>query len=339
VMLGVETSSKDPNNENFCGYGTGLQCLAAVWQTGKITPLPTLGGTNAGPGMINNRGEVAGWAETAARDPDCPSKMAVNGTGPQILDFEAVIWGPKPGQIRELLPLHGDSVGMALGINESGQAVGTSGLCSNTVLPGFVIGPHAVLWDKDGSVHDLGSLGGTSNPAILAVGNVAFSINNRGQVVGTSALPGSTRNHPFIWTKETGMQDLGLLEGDVVGAGLAINNRGDVVGASIGPPGAMNGDPRAIMWRNGQKIDLNAVSQTDSPFVALLTAFAINDDGQIAGFGITKAGDIHSFLAIPTTGASWSDRAEETDQNVRSPVVFPDSVRKLLLGRFGIHAR
>lgn len=337
AMVGAETSSKDPNNENFCGYGTGLQCLAAVWQNGKITPLPTLGGTNAGVGMINNGGQIAGWAENATRDPDCPSKVALNGTGPQVLDFEAVIWGPKPGQIRELFPLHGDSVGMALGINENGQAVGTSGLCSNTVLPGFVVGPHAVLWDKDGSVHDLGSLGGTSNPAILAVGNVAFSINNRGQVVGTSAMPGSTRNHPFLWTRETGMQDLGLLNGDVVGAGLAINNRGDVVGASIGPPGAMGGDPRAVLWRNGQKNDLNALSQADSPFVALLTAFAINDSAQIAGFGVTTAGDIHGFLATPNTGTSENDEA--TDQNVKIPAVPPDSARKLLLGRFGIHVR
>jgi probable HAF family extracellular repeat protein len=287
--------------------------------------------------MINNRGEVAGWAENGTRDPDCPSRVAVNGTGPQALDFEAVIWGPKPGQIRELLPLHGDSVGMALGINENGQAVGTSGLCSNTVLPGFVIGPHAVLWDKDGSVHDLGSLGGTSNPAILAVGNVAFSINNLGQVVGTSAMPGSTRNHPFLWTRETGMQDLGVLEGDVVGAGLAINNRGDVVGASIGPPGAMSGDPRAALWRNGQKSDLNTLSQADSPFVALLTAFAINDAGQIVGFGVTKSGDIHGFLATPNAGAS--EKAEAADQNEKVPAVLPDSVRKLLLGRFGIHGR
>jgi probable HAF family extracellular repeat protein len=226
---------------------------------------------------------------------------------------------------------------MALGINENGQAVGTSGLCSNTVLPGFVIGPHAVLWDKDGSVHDLGSLGGTSNPAILAVGNVAFSINNLGQVVGTSAMPGSTRNHPFLWTRETGMQDLGVLEGDVVGAGLAINNRGDVVGASIGPPGAMSGDPRAALWRNGQKSDLNTLSQADSPFVALLTAFAINDAGQIVGFGVTKSGDIHGFLATPNAGAS--EKAEAADQNEKVPAVLPDSVRKLLLGRFGIHGR
>jgi uncharacterized membrane protein len=152
VIGGAETSDKDPNNENFCGYGTGLQCLAFLWQNGVMTPLPTLGGTNAGYGQINNRGEVAGYAEEDKVDPDCPGKVAVNGLGPQVLYFEAVIWGPTPGEIRKLSPLKGDSVGVALSINDNSQAVGTSGTCANTVLPGPTAGPHAVLWEKDGSL-------------------------------------------------------------------------------------------------------------------------------------------------------------------------------------------
>jgi probable HAF family extracellular repeat protein len=93
VMGGAETSLKDPNNENFCGYGTGLQCLAFVWRFGAgMTALPTLGGTNAGFGAINNLGEVSGYAETSHKDPACPGKVAVNGTGPQFFDFGAVIW-------------------------------------------------------------------------------------------------------------------------------------------------------------------------------------------------------------------------------------------------------
>jgi probable HAF family extracellular repeat protein len=305
AVVQAETSTKDPNSENFCGYGTGLNCLPALWQNGRMTPLPTLGGNNGTVGQINNRGEVAGIAENGIRDPECTPGVAVNGTGPQALDFEAVIWGPRQGEIRELRRLPGDSVGMALWINDNGQAVGSSGSCANTVLPPFAAGPHAVLWEKDGSVTDLGNLGGTANPALLAVGNIAFSINNRGQVVGASALPGDAAVHAFLWTRERGMRDLGTLPGDVNSAGLGINDRGEVVGASINGSAA-NGNPRAVLWKKGVPIDLNTLIPPNSPLY-LLTAVGINDVGEVVGFGVTSTGDIHGFLAIPIHGEDEID--------------------------------
>jgi probable HAF family extracellular repeat protein len=322
-----------------------------------MTALPTLGGTNAGYGSINNLGEVAGYAENSTRDPECPDVVAVNGTGPQILYFEPVIWGPSPDEIRKLHPLTGDNVGMALSINDNGQAVGTSGTCANTTLPGPTAGPHAVLWEKDGSVHDLGNLGGTSNPAVLAVGNVAVSVNDRGQVSGLSALPeirgngcpGNPPNpvcfpfHPFLWTKETGMRDLGLLPGDFDGAGLGMNNLGEVVGPSFSSPGPTSGSPRAFLWRNGVMTDLNALIPSDSPLY-LLIAYGINDSGEIAGFGVeTSTGDIHAFLATPCdrnhADTDWckggaDGAASEADRSVERPTVFlSESARKLLQQR------
>jgi probable HAF family extracellular repeat protein len=313
VIGGAETSEVDPNNENFCGYGTGLQCLAFLWENGVMTALPTLGGTNASWGQINNRGEIAGYAEEDKADPDCPGTVAVNGLGPQILYFEPVIWGPKPSEIRRLNPLKGDSVGIAFSINDESQAVGMSGTCANTVLPGPAASAHAVLWEKDGTVRDLGNLGGTVNPQVLADGNAAFLINNYGQVAGVSALPeiksaecpGDPPNpncfpfHPFLWTPETGMQDLGVLPGDFVGAGLGLNNKGEVVGPSISAPGLAAGNPRVFLWRDGVMHDLNSLVPPDSPLY-LLIAYAINDAGQIAGFGADNNGDIHAFLATPS---------------------------------------
>lgn len=326
VIGGAETSETDPNNENFCGYDTGLQCLAFQWQNGAMTALPTLGGTNDGYGQINNLGQAAGYAENSTLDPD-GCAVAVNGTGPQVLDFEPVIWGPRVHEIRELPRLPGDTVGVAFWINDNGQAVGMSGLCRDTVIPGPSAAPHAVLWDSDGSVHDLGSLGGTSNPAVLGAGNAAFVINNSGQVSGVSALPESKSAgcpgippnpacfpfHPFLWTKETGMRDLGVLPGDLVGAGVGMNNLGEVVGPSISAPGAAAGNPRAFLWRNGVMSDLNALVPADSPLY-LLIAFGINDAGQIAGFGVnTSTGDLHAFLAIPCDGSQVGTSLREGD--------------------------
>jgi probable HAF family extracellular repeat protein len=320
----AESSAMDPNNENFCAYGTGLACLPFVWKGGVMAPLPLLGGNNGAAGPINSQGEAVGLAESSTWDSECPSTPRVNGTGPQVLDFEAVIWGPGPGQIRELPPLPGDTVGMALGINNNGQVVGMSGSCANTIIPPFAVGPHAVLWEADRSVHDLGNLGGTVNPALLGVGNAALAINNRGQVVGASALPGNQTTHAFLWSRQTGMRDLGTLPRDVYSAGLGINDRGDVLGSSIDGP-LETGTPHPFIWQNGEMSDLNALVPEDSPSYLLVT-FWINDVGQIAGFGLDlNTFEIHAVLATPATG-NGGPAARGTTR----PVALPENARKLL---------
>jgi probable HAF family extracellular repeat protein len=328
VIGGAETTTKDPNSENFCGYGTGLQCLAFQWDFGVMTPLPTLGGTNSTFGGINKRGEVAGIAENAHRDASCRPGASVNGTGPQVLDFEAVIWGPSPGQIRELSTLGQDTVGMAFGINDSGQTVGVSGTCANTVLPGFVAAPHAVFWDKDGAVHSLPNLGGSApDTSVLGPGNVAFAINEHGIIAGQSTLRDNTTFHPVLW--EDGIiADLGVLPGDLVGAGLDINNAGEVVGASVSAPGPATGNPRAYLWKNGVMADLNTLIPANSPLY-LLTAFAINDSGEIVGFGVTDDGELHGFLASPC--ACDGDNAAAAGPREKPRAALSKGARKMLL--------
>jgi probable HAF family extracellular repeat protein len=316
----AETSTPDPNGEDFCGFGTHLTCLPFVWQDGKMVRLPTLGGNNGEATAVNNLGEVAGFAENSTPDPGCPA--------PQVLQFKAVVW--ENGVVHKLPTLGSDPDGVAYMINDSGQAVGASGNCAtfNPIDLYNLVPVHALLWEK-GKATDLGNLGGTSGQA---GGNIAFDINSQGQVVGNSDLPGDTTFHAFLWTRRTGMQDLGTLSGDVASLGISINDAGSLIGASVDA----SGNPRAFLWERGVMTDLNTLIVGDSPLY-LLTGCSINSGGEITGLALTSTGEIHTYLAIPTHSFVIG---QSTSQSMSSPRVLSDDARKLLLqqlrsGRFG----
>jgi probable HAF family extracellular repeat protein len=338
----AETNATDPNDENFCSYGTGLKCKPFLWQFGTMKPLALLGGNNGTAGNnINTHGSIVGISEIAERDPDCPSGVAVNGNGPQVLDFEAVVWEGKQSRPRELRPYPGDTVGEAFWINDNGEAVGTSGLCSNTQLPPFAAGVHAILWDKSGTPHDLGNLGGAANPSVRGIGNIAFAISNLNHVVGSSVRSGNNNDEAFLWTRETGMVDLGRLEGDTNSAGLSINNHDEVVGGSVNGD-LLTGDPHPFLWKSGVMTPLSALLSPDTELIPLI-AFGINDAGEITGFGFDiNTQEIHSFLASPCTHGStvaWCQGDATLSSSIpggkseRQKLNLPDVARKLLQER------
>jgi probable HAF family extracellular repeat protein len=137
-----DTSTPDPNGEDFCGFGTNLICLPFVWQKGVMSPLPTLGGNNGQANEINNRGQVVGFAENTTLDSTCPAPE---------LQAKPIIW--QHGEIQQLPTFPGDPDGGANAINDRGQAVGFSGTCYGGSTPGL----HALLW-QGGALTDLGNL-------------------------------------------------------------------------------------------------------------------------------------------------------------------------------------
>ena len=317
----AETSTSDPNGEDFCGFGTHLTCLPFLWQAGGMIQLPTLGGNNGVAQAISNRGEVAGFAENSTPDPGCPA--------PQVLHFKPVVW--EKGLIHKLPTFGGDPDGVAQQINDNGEVVGGSGTCAafNANFLYNLVPVHALLWEK-GKATNLGNLGGETGQA---GGNIAYDINNQGQVVGNSDLQGDTTFDAFLWTRKTGMQDLGTLSGDVASVSLSINDAGSVVGASLDA----NFDPRAFLWEKGVMTDLNTLIAGDSPLY-LLTGCSINSRGEITGLGLTSTGETHTYLARPTHSVATS---ESTSQGVISPRVLSDDARNLLkqqlrFGRFGV---
>src|SRR5215472_17220664 len=302
-VVGVaQTSTIDPLGEQWGSLltctATGGPCqapnlvLGFEWQGGKMKPLATLGGNNGFALAVNNRGQIAGVAEKGVAGKDC--------VPPQILEFEAVIWGPQMGSIRELPPLPGDSIGVPFGINDAGQAVGGSGPCGLSVASLV----HATLWQGN-SVIDLGSFGGE-------VANFANAIDNQGQIVGESDLPGDATGHAFLWQNGE-LTDLGTLPGDFFSAANAINDEGQVVGESCD----VAGNCRAFFWQDGVMTDLNTLVSANS--VYLLAAKGISSKGEIAGQAFDPAsGNVIGFVATPSRATLT--RSGQPHQRIILPV-------------------
>ena len=304
----AETSASDSNGEDFCGFQTHLTCLPFEAHNDVMNPLPTLGGNNGVATAISNRGEVSGYAETSIPDPSCPA--------PQVLHFKPVVW--ENGVIHELPTAGADADGVAFMINDYGQAVGASGDCAtfNPINLYNLVPVHALLWE-DGKAIDLGNLGGSTGQA---GGNIAFDINNVGQVVGSSDLAGDTTFHAFLWTRKARIQDLGTLSGDIASLSISINDAGLVVGASVDA----SGNPRAFLWNSGVMTDLNTLVAGNSSLY-LMTGCSINDRGEITGLGLTSTGEVHTYLATPTQGVATS-----TSQGVISRRTLSGDARRLL---------
>src|SRR5208283_5 len=97
------------------------------------------------------------------------------------------------------------------------------------------------------------------------------------------------------------------------------------------------------LWQNGAMYDLNNLIAGQSP-LHLLHGFGINSAGEIVGFAVnTSSGEVHGFLAIPTSFGGGAGSASSPAQGGRSgsaKFALPENVRRLLplslrVGLFG----
>jgi probable HAF family extracellular repeat protein len=227
--------------------------------------------------------------------------------------------------------LPGDTVSFAFTNNDVGQAVGFSGLCSNVILPPFVPGgpsaPHAVLWDAEGTPHDLGTPPGGAGI------NVGQAINNHGEVTMNSAmLDGST--HAFVVVNGV-PQDLGTYPSNafltVTPCCNTINNKGQIVGFSIDS----SFNQRALLWqtKDQEPVDLNTLVPADSPWYLLIPG-GITDSGEIAATAVNlNTFELHAVVVSPMAGVGHAARG------ATKPPKLPASVLKRLqrsLGQFSL---
>jgi len=320
-IVGIaETSQMNPLGEAWsCSaffFGPdGYICRGFSWQDGVMSELPTLGGYDGYAAGVNNQGRVVGWAENTVHDPTC--------AGTQVLQFEAVIWGPRLNQMTQLPPLAPDPDSAATAINDKDQVVGISGLCS--VAVGGASAEHALLWEN-GVPTDLGNIGGQA-------WNTPVALNNQGQIVGFANTSGD-ENAPlsptaFIWTKASGMKPIPPYGTDTNDIAFDVNERGQIVGQSFN---ANSGASRAVFWQNNVLSDLNTlVIQPTSLYLTL--AQGINDAGEITGTAVdASSGETVGFLAVPVfDGSGNPDIASRArvDPNPRQ-FILTERVKKQL---------
>jgi uncharacterized membrane protein len=318
--------------------------VAGVADNGQMDPLigipqirGFLGGQNVGvvdvgtlPGayfanpMANNdAGQIVGYAANTI-----PNANSMAGLG---YETRAFVWDATNG-MQDIGTLPGGTDAMAGVINDAGEVLGWSYINSvaSSSCPGIggpVLTTHSFLWDKKNGMKDLGSLGGTCT--------LGYEFNNRGQVIGASALSGDAVNHPFVWESGSGITDLlGASDGDF-GNAISVNKNGVIVGGSCNAVtcdaliwqkgggkwqmtdlGQVNGGAFGIsinsaeqvigntntgtfLWeRGGTMVDLSTLVSSGSG-LQLNEAGMINDQGEISVNASDASGNNHAVLLIP----------------------------------------
>jgi probable HAF family extracellular repeat protein len=359
----IQDGSAVPGQQD--SIGKLLNGRDAIVIDGVQVDLGTLGGQNSfmNWGEINDRGQIVGYSETDALDPNGEDVCGF-GTGHMCLPF---VW--QDFQMKAL-PMLGGNNGQASAINNRGQISGTA----ETTVTDSGCPPHLislpVLWEKgkpqplptvdndpDGDafwINDLGqAVGQTFNcsqsithavswtnrtaSALPDYGNgaVAFGNNDRGQIVGFVGAPDSGIPNAALWQNGT-LTNLGVLPGDFAAIASGINNRGQVVGSTF--DSNLNWT-HAYIWQDGVMTDLNTLFASPNLFATM--ANKINERGQISAMAIVRsgpdAGNIHAILLTPVNESIGRSVADDVPTPPKSNV--PASVNELLprfrLGRLG----
>ena len=290
ILAGWADTSTPDAFPSFCFNADCFVSHAFQSQEGRVTDLGALaaGWSSAATG-INDTGQIVGLSQNGVIDP-------LIG----LPEVRAVLW--QNGQIVDL-GTEGGNQSAALAVNNHGQI---AGLALNAIPDPFSIydllnynssngtQTRAVLWDEDGGMQDLGTLG-------TGLDAYAQLVNERGQVTGwsyTNSTPNPITSlptfHPFLWEKGKGMQDLGSLGGTLAAAVNGLNERGQVVGATT-----LAGDIifHPFLWDGKKLIDLGTFGGDNGE------ADWVNDAAEVVGGANTQSfcpgsgpQTLHAFL-------------------------------------------
>ena len=288
----------------FAGWGTALRRVAAAATLGLATWLNvstvhamsydittlSLGGSMAEIRAMNGAGLVVGIAGVpngavhafAANRADGMVDLgtlggpwsyadAVNASN-QVVGHtylvdtskgsRAFIW-TKAGGMKDLGTFGGTSTSFnALLINDAGLVAGS---WDPTGYNGEM---RTFVWTEAGGLADIGTLGGKLT--------VPWYMSSAGHVVGIGRVaPDAYPYHAYLWSKATGIIDLGVLPGGQWSQPTAVNANGEVVGISY----MDDGTHRGFYWSASTgMIDIGTIGQPHA------TPYWIFDDGRVFGY-------------------------------------------------------
>lgn len=207
------------------------------------------------------------------------------------------------------------------GMNDNGQAAGPvpTSIATNTSLVTTGRFNFGGGYPWTGGVAYTTSRGVRRNLGALTPGaeSAGLGINGDGEVVGSSQVSSASFSAcvPVRFT-DHGPVELPRLQGFVGGRADGINDRGVIVGSVLA--GSLAGwgrfeyealpllyiteNSRAVVWRNGEVIDLNTLLEGDDGWT-IRTAKDVANNGQIVGTATDAAGRLRIVLLSPVIAA------------------------------------
>ncbi|MBZ5658158.1 MAG: hypothetical protein LAO56_23090 [Acidobacteriia bacterium] len=283
----ADDSLPDPFAPDGCWDGDCFVARAFRFKNGKMTDLGALApGFSSDVSWLSPGGLISGEAQTGEVDPNVGWTM------------HGVLWAH--GQMIDLGTLDGGPISLTTSVNDSEEVVG---FALNTIPdPYSMFGGNqtrAYRW-KDGTMIDLGTLGGPDA--------MALRINQRGQIAGNSYVnldpsvdPCVVRTGGFLWENGT-MTDLGGFGGTCTLVS-DMNNRGQIVGGSL-----LAGDQaqHGFLWQNGKMTDLGTLGGN------FASAVAINEAGDVVGSQTLPGNDSIFHAALWRRGRIFDIGALQT---------------------------
>jgi len=288
---GTSSGGNSINNQTWvAGYSrlTGDQTRhAALWLSGLLSDLGTLGGPNSSVtwNVKNTEGVIVGISQTADPEPlgEFWSSAAFYGA-PFNIGFINLGFVWEQNEMRGLPNFPGGNNGFATGANNLRQVVGWA---ENDIQDPTCVSPQVLqfrpaTWSlgPPDQIQDLPLISGDTSGA-------ATAINDNGQIVGISgicdqAIGRHTAKHAVLW-ENGGVTDLGNLGAQWWNTPTAINQRGDIVGFA-GDPAFVEGDiVHAFMWTKEDGIrHLKPLPRRTPPHVDS-EAYGINEARQVVG--------------------------------------------------------